>query len=172
MDYHDFKFTLITTGGTIDKIYGTGLGIQDLHIGDPVAPTILKRMLNIHQFNHFEACRKDSLEMDDSDRWVICEYVCCAKTDNILITHGTDTMVETAKMIKEHLGVSWKRVVLVGASQPASMVGSDASARIGYALAVLMMSSDPGIIIAMDGIHTNPDLCQKNDSGIFRSFRG
>jgi L-asparaginase len=163
-------FTLITAGGTIDKVYGAGLGVRDLHIGDPVAPKILKQMLHVGNFNHFEACRKDSLDVDETDRRVICERILWTTDNHILISHGTDTMVETAQMIKKRLGVSWKRVVLFGASQPASMVESDAAARLGYALCALMTSSEPGVIIAMDGIHTNLDQCQKNEAGIFCSI--
>ncbi len=163
-------FTLITAGGTIDKVYGTGLGVRDLHIGDPVVPKMLKQMLHVGGFSHFEACRKDSLDMDETDRRVICERILWTKDNHILISHGSDTMVETAQMIKKSLGISWKRVVLFGASQPASTIGSDAAARLGYALCALTISSEPGVIIAMDGIHGDPYNCRKTEEGVFCSF--
>ncbi len=172
MNYTKWRLTLLTTGGTIDKIYGIGKGVQDLHIGAPVAPDILKKRLynDDRIFDYRVVCRKDSLEMDESDRRDICEYAHGTRTRHVLITHGTDTMVETAQALKADLRLRDKRIVLVGASQPACMRESDAEWRLGYALAVLMMSSEPGVIIAMDGIHEDPDNCRKNDAGVFRSF--
>jgi L-asparaginase len=163
-------FTLITAGGTIDKVYGRGRGVRDWHIGNPVAPGILRRMLNINSFTHSIACRRDSLDMNEANRRAICRRVQSSGPDHILITHGTDTMVETAQMLKQSLGVSWKRVVLVGSSQPVFGKDSDAEFRLGYALCAMMMSYEPGVIIAMDDIHSDPDKVTKGEDGIFRSF--
>ena len=165
-------FALITTGGTIDKVYGTGLGVQDLHIGEPVTPEILRQMFGVFHFDHREALRKDSLEITEADRRLICEMAFWNRNEEerILITHGTDTMIETAKSLSEDSALSQKRIVLVGASQPACMRDSDALARIGFALGVLLTSSKPGVIIAMDGIHSDPYNCRKTEEGIFRSF--
>lgn len=165
-------FSLITTGGTIDKVYGTGLGVRDLHIGDPVTPNILRKYFGVFHFDHREACRKDSLEMTEADRRYVCELAFWdhSEEQRILITHGTDSMVETAKALINDSALERKRIVLVGASQPACMTESDAIARIGFALGVLLTSSQPGVIIAMDGIHTDPHYCKKNEKGVFRSF--
>jgi L-asparaginase len=165
-------FTLITTGGTIDKVYGTGLNVRDLHIGNPVVPEILRDILHMPCAHHIELFRKDSLDITSDDRSKICQAVKEGSSKLYLITHGTDTMIETARIIKENLGLDDckdKRVVLVGSSQPACMGESDALARIGFALGVLFSSSEPGVIIAMDGIHTDPETCKKWDDGIFRS---
>ncbi|MCW1888468.1 MAG: asparaginase [Candidatus Moranbacteria bacterium] len=165
-------FTLITAGGTIDKVYGTGLGVHDLHVGEPVAPEILRKMFGVFRFSHREALRKDSLEMTEADRRLICEMAFWDHDEEqrILITHGTDTMIETAKALAQDKALSEKRIVFIGASQPACMRDSDAPARIGFGLGVLLTSRKPGVIIAMDGIHTDPDYCQKNEDGIFRSY--
>jgi L-asparaginase len=165
-------FTLITTGGTIDKVYGTGLNVRDLHIGNPVVPEILRDILHIPCTHHIELFRKDSLDITSDDRSKICQAVKKGSSKLYLITHGTDTVLETAQIIKENLDLGDckdKRVVLVGSSQPASMVNSDALARIGFALGVLLNSPEPGVIIAMDGIHTDLETCRKGEDGIFRS---
>lgn len=164
-------FALITTGGTIDKVYGTGLGIRDLHIGDPVAPEIIRKRFEIFRFKHYEACRQDSLDMTETDRKVIREMAIWDHCDEqrILITHGTDTMVDTAMVLKRDPLLSRQRIVLVGASQPACMRDSDAESKISYALGVLLASREPGVYIAMDGIH-HPENCHKTESGIFRSY--
>lgn len=174
MNYNDWRFTLLTTGGTIDKYYAVGLGVQDLHIGDPVAPAILKKIFHNDDriFDHQEVLRKDSTDITDADRNLICETVGWTKTNHVLITHGTDTMVETAQALKADPRLRDKRIVLVGSSKPARWGGwgeePDAPWRLSYALAVLMISSAPGVIIAMDGIHDDPDNCRKSEAGIFR----
>lgn len=162
-------YTLITTGGTIDKVYGNGLGVRDLEIGEPVAPRILKEILHLPPANQISVCRKDSLDLGEHERGLICTMVKQARQNHVLITHGTDTLVQTAKSIKDLPDLGEKRVVLVGASQPACMRDSDALARIGFALGVLLASSEPTVIVAMDGIHTNLADCTKGEDGIFRS---
>lgn len=172
MNYTDWRFTLLTTGGTFDKDYAVGLGVQDLHIGDPVAPAILQKMFHNDDriFDHQEVFRKDSMDIIDSDRELIREYARHARTNHVLITHGTDTMVKTAQALKADARLRDKRIVLVGSSKPARWGKSDAPRCLAFALAVLMMSSEPGVIIAMDGIHDDPDNCRKNEAGVFRSF--
>jgi len=165
-------FALITTGGTIDKVYGSGLGVRDLDIGDPVAPAILRDILHVPCNLHIELFRKDSLDITSDDRGKICQAVKESQAKFCLITHGTDTMFETARTIKgisDLDGYRDKRVVLVGSSQPACMRDSDALARIGFAVGVLLSSCDPAVIVAMDGIHTDLIAGKKWDDGIFRS---
>lgn len=172
MNHTDWRFTLLTAGGTLDKIYAPGKGVRDTHVGAPVAPAILlTRLYNDGRiFDHRVIFRLDSLDIKDADRRVICEYAHGTRTSHVLITHGTDSMVETAQALKADGRLHDKRIVLVGASEPAFGKESDTEFRLGFALAVLMMSSEPGVIIAMDGIHTDPDNCRKGDAGVFRSF--
>jgi L-asparaginase len=164
-------FSILTTGGTIDKVYDTGLSVQDLHIGEPVVPQIIQVMLGITRVEHTIVFRKDSLDITEGDRQDICHELSKTCMDKVLITHGTDTLVQTAQKIKQYLQEEnlSKRVVIFGSSQPACMVNSDALARIGFALGVLLSSPEPGVIIAMDGIHTNLRACKKGKDGIFRS---
>lgn len=165
-------FTLITTGGTIDKVYGSGLGVRDLHIGDPVTPAILRDILHVPCNLHIELFRKDSLDITSDDRGKICRAVKKSKANLCLITHGTDTMFETARTIRgisDLAGYRDKRVVLVGASQPACMRDSDAIARISFAVGVLLSSFKPAVIVAMDGVHTDLINGKKGEDGIFRS---
>lgn len=166
------RVLLITTGGTIDKVYATGKAVRDLHIGPSVAPDILRRM-GFSQFVHLELCRKDSLDMTDHDRSMVA-YACdSANTPCIIITHGTDTMIDTAKAIKDLMGsrVTHRilRVVLTGASQPACMQRSDAEFNLGLALATCLVGH-VGIHIAMNGVHQS-NACRKNpQTGVFEEF--
>ena len=168
----EMRVLLITTGGTIDKVYGTGSGVRDLHIGRPVAPDILRRM-KFYQFDHVEVCRKDSLDMNDIDRSMIARVCQNADTSCIIITHGTDTMIETARAINDLLGsaVSHRilRIVLAGAAQPACVLGSDAEFNLGLALATCL-DGHVGIRIAMNGVH-EWHACRKNPkTGVFEEF--
>jgi len=92
--------------------------------------------------------RKDSLDLTDSDRQLIVDTVKAADSDYILVTHGTDSMVETGKWLKQQ--VPDKRVVLTGALQPAAFRETDAVFNIGCALGALQ-TVDPGAWIAMNG---------------------
>jgi L-asparaginase len=91
--------------------------------------------------------RKDSLELDDADRALIRERVLSAAESHIVITHGTDTMTDTAKVLE---GVQGKTIVLVGALAPARFGESDASFNLGMAFATAQIA-DPGIYISMSG---------------------
>lgn len=168
MEDFEVSILLITTGGTIDKAYGTGSGIRDLHIGNPVAPAILQRM-GYRQFEHLELCRKDSLDMTEDDREVIARACAQVKTTKIIITHGTDTMLQTARTIGDVLERHYT-VVITGAAQPACMRNSDAEFNLGLALATCL-SAMSGIYIAMNGVRPS-HLCQKNpQTGVFEYLK-
>ncbi len=164
------KIQVMSCGGTLDKVYGTGKGVRDLHIGPPVAPGILEQMLHAELQNPPAiSCQKDSLDMTENDRVTLGHMIAGSSASHILVTHGTDTLIETARALKAFADIANKRIVLVGASQPACVINSDAPARLGFALAVLIGSLEPAVIVAMDGIHTNLDTCTKDEDGIFRS---
>jgi len=91
--------------------------------------------------------RKDSLEMDDADRATIAARAAAASARRIVITHGTDTMTETAKALA---GVADKTIVLVGALAPARFAESDAPFNLGMAFACAQVAA-PGVYITMNG---------------------
>ncbi len=140
------KINIITTGGTIDKIYFDAK--SDYQIGDPVIGALLNRMGMTLDFKVHSLMRKDSLELTDNDRQHIVDAVKQTDSDHILVTHGTDTMVETGKWLLEH--APEKHVVLTGALQPAAFRETDAVFNIGCAIGALQMVG-PGAWIAMNG---------------------
>jgi L-asparaginase len=91
--------------------------------------------------------RKDSLELTDADRQTILEAVKASASQRILITHGTDTMAQTAEVLKS---VADRTIVLTGAMQPARMRRSDATFNIGFAWAAVSLLP-AGVYIAMNG---------------------
>ena len=102
--------------------------------------------------------RKDSLEMTDTDRQIIRDAVEAAPNDHVLITHGTDTMADTARWL---VGVQGKTVVLTGSMQPASLRNSDAIFNIGFAIAALQHLA-AGVYIAINGQVFDPQHVHKN----------
>lgn len=136
---------LLTTGGTIDKIYFDAL--SDYQVGETVVARLLEIGRVQHPFRVEEVTRKDSLELTDSDRALIRARVAAAPEAHVVITHGTDTMTETARALAD---VAGKVVVLVGALAPARFGESDASFNLGMAFAAVQLA-DPGIYIAMSG---------------------
>jgi L-asparaginase len=139
------KLHIITTGGTIDKIYFDAK--SDYQVGDPVIGQLLERMGVGFAFSVESAMRKDSLDMDDSDRQKIRQLAERCSEECVLITHGTDGMVATAKALA---GIPDKRIVLTGALQPAAFAESDAVFNIGCAIGAVQ-SVPPGVYIAMNG---------------------
>ena len=141
----DEPILLLTTGGTIDKIYFDAL--SDYQVGETVVARLLELGRVKRPFRVEEVTRKDSLELTDTDRAAIRERVAAAPETHILITHGTDTMTDTAKVLA---GIPGKVIVLVGALAPARFGESDASFNLGMAFAAVQLAA-PGVYITMSG---------------------
>ena len=148
--------SILTTGGTIDKVYFDAN--SDFEIGDTLLPELLAEA-NIHDgYSMRELVRKDSLEMTEEDRDLIADVVSRASATRILITHGTDTMTDTAQALK---GITGKTVVLFGAMQPARMRRSDAVFNLGFAWAAVSLLPE-GVYIAMNGEVFEAGAVRKN----------
>jgi L-asparaginase len=150
------KLLIITTGGTIDKIYFDDK--SDYQIGEPQISQILHAMHVAFDIEVTALMRKDSLHIGDKERQLIHATVAAADTRHILITHGTDTMVETARVLGDIPG---KTIVLTGALNPARFRDSDAIFNIGCAVGAVQ-SLPPGAYIAMNGKVWDPDRVRKN----------
>ncbi|MBJ7445424.1 MAG: asparaginase, partial [Sphingobium sp.] len=147
---------ILTTGGTIDKIYFDAL--SDYQVGETVMARLLEVARVKRPFRIEEVVRKDSLELDDADRALIHARVAAAPESHIVITHGTDTMTDTAKALADIPG---KTVVLVGALAPARFGESDASFNLGMAFATAQVAQ-PGIYITMSGSVFRADAVVKD----------
>jgi len=150
------KLLILTTGGTIDKVYFDAN--SEYEVGEPVVASVLKTMNVSFDFSVEEVCKKDSLELTDEDRERILAKIKATDANHILITHGTDTMVDTANFLGPHKG---KVIAITGAMQPAVFRETDGIFNIGVALGVLS-SAPPGIYIAMNGRRFAPDKVYKN----------
>ncbi|MGN6161379.1 MAG: asparaginase domain-containing protein [Marmoricola sp.] len=157
---------VLTTGGTIDKVYGVN---GELEVGKPAFEALIAPVLSDLTYDLEEVLAIDSLEMTDADRAKICAAVEATPADRVLITHGTDTMVQTAAYLRDHLSesASDKVIVLTGAMQPASMRSTDAAYNLGAATAAVQLLP-PGVHIAMSGRIFPADRVVKDVSrGVF-----
>ena len=137
---------ILTTGGTIDKNYFDAL--SEYQIVESGIPALLQEARVALPYRVEEACRKDSLELTDADRADIARRVAAAPEQRIVITHGTDTMTDTAKALAA--SVTGKTIVLTGALSPARFAQSDAPFNLGMAVATAQTAA-AGIWIAMSG---------------------
>jgi len=150
------KIKVFTTGGTIDKIYFDSK--DTFTVGDSVVGEVLRAANVDCQFECESLLRKDSLDMTEADRQLILERVASDDGDRIILTHGTDTMVKTARKL---LGISGKVIVLTGSMAPARFKSSDAEFNIGFAIAAVQLLT-PGVYIAMNGLIFDPLRVRKN----------
>lgn len=140
--------TLLTTGGTIDKVYSLD---GELVIGDPAACEILDIARPTVPVTVESVLRKDSLDMTDDDRHVILKRLEALEETRVVLTHGTDTMTQTADYVNSHgQGLSGKVIVFTGAMQPASLKVTDSHFNLGAAFTAVQLL-DPGIYLAMSG---------------------
>ena len=155
---------IITTGGTIDKIYFDAN--SQYEVGSPQVAQLLTEANVTFDFEIEQALQKDSLEMTDQDRQLIRNKIESSPAEKILVTHGTDTMVKTAQSLN---AIEGKTIVFTGAMQPAAMRMSDAPFNIGFSLGVLQHLA-PGVYIAINGRVLDPQDTVKNlDKQCFES---
>lgn len=150
------SLTIFTTGGTIDKLYFDAK--SEFHVGESEIPEFLATAGYHQPLTQKSLLKKDSLDMDDADREMIRQAVLAEDADRILITHGTDTMVDTARVLA---GISGKTIVITGAMRPSRLRVSDAAFNVGYAIAAAQMLPN-GVYIAMHGEIFDPLAAVKN----------
>ncbi len=135
----------ITTGGTIDKIYFDAM--SEFEVGESPISNILSEGLVSFDYDVVSMFQKDSLEMTDEDRQTLKDYIEKDDASIYVITHGTDTMSDTATLLSSIPG---KTIVLTGSLSPARFKTTDAVFNIGMAVAAVQ-SVQPGVYIAMNG---------------------
>ena len=157
---------IFITGGTFDKEYNELNGqlffkdtqMHDLlEMGRNKVPVVIRTLMMI-----------DSLDMTAQDRELIVHQCVQCEEDKIIITHGTDTMAITAKVLAAH--IKNKTIVLTGAMIPIKFGSSDGLFNMGCAMA-FVQSLPPGVYVAMNGRFFNWDNVRKNrQTGIFEEI--
>ncbi len=159
---------ILITGGTFDKQYDeihAKLVFKDSHVGEMLrlgrcrADVQLRTIMMV-----------DSLEMNDADRQAIVQNCRQCEETRIVITHGTDTMVETAAALAQAEGIEGKTIVLTGAMIPYAFGSSDGMFNLGSALS-FVQALPPGVYVAMNGRHFRWNEVRKNrQTGVFEAI--
>ena len=156
---------ILTTGGTIDKVYFDKK--SNYEVGDPFVEELLHKMNVNISFKVKSLMKIDSLDMTDIHREEILNYIKNSNTNNFLITHGTDSIVETAIYLKK---ISDKTIVLTGSLKPAIFIDNDAIFNVGSALTSAQILKN-GVYIVINGQIFNPDNVRKNlEKNIFETI--
>jgi L-asparaginase len=150
------KIKIFTVGGTIDKVYFDQK--SSYQVGGPEIVDVLNEANVTIDYDTESIMQKDSLDMTDADRRLVLSKIAADPNQLIVITHGTDTMIETAKTLS---GIRNKTIVLTGSMQPARFKNSDAAFNIGCAITAVQILP-PGIYIAMNGRVFDPASTRKN----------
>jgi len=148
---------IFITGGTFDKEYDAIHG--ELFFKDTHVPHMLQRGRARVTVHIRTLMMMDSRDMTEEDRLVIANNCIKADEDRIIIAHGTDTMVETAKVLAQH--VKGKTIILTGAMIPFTFGSSDGMFNLGSAIAFVQTLA-PGVYIAMNGRYFTWDNVRKN----------
>ncbi|MGB0885515.1 MAG: asparaginase domain-containing protein [Chitinophagales bacterium] len=157
---------IIVTGGTFDKEYNMIDG--SLHFDETHLPEILKLGRCTVDYSLRTLMMIDSLEMTDDDRAIIANSAKKCKEKQIVITHGTDTMTETAHFIAE--ANIPKTIVITGAMIPYKFGASDALFNLGSAMAYAQ-TLEHGVYVVMNGKFHHWDEVKKNrKTGFFENI--
>ena len=153
----------LQTGGTIDKDYPRTRGGYAFEISDPAVERILERVNPSLAYRIDSIAKKDSLELTGDDRRAVRQACQSSDATRIVVTHGTDTMVETAAAL---CGIEGKVIVVTGAMRPERFSNSDAAFNVGLAVGAAL-SLQPGVYIAMHGRVLPWDNVTRNAAGQF-----
>lgn len=160
------RIKIIVTGGTFDKEYNELTG--ELFFKDTHLQEMLRLGRCIADVHIETVMMMDSLQMTDKHRELITSYCKKTKEKKIIITHGTDTMPETAKYISKK--IAGKTIVLTGAMVPYKFGSSDGLFNLGSALA-FVQTLPPGVYVAMNGKYFYADKVKKNKKiGVFENL--
>jgi len=136
---------IVTTGGTIDKVYFDAQ--SDYEVGESVVTKFLSQARVAVPFVVASPLKKDSLELTEADRQRIRETIAGHPARRVVVTHGTDTMTQTAACLAD---LGDRVIVMTGALAPARFAETDAVFNVGMAFAAVQVLP-PGVYIAMNG---------------------
>jgi len=152
------KITFVQAGGTIDKNYPRHARQYHFEIAEPAFKNILHAADPNFECEFVTILQKDSLDMTDDDRQKVLETCRNISNDKIIVTHGTDTMVLTARALS---AIKNKTIVLTGAMEPEIFKTSDAGFNLGVAVGALNVLGN-GVYVAMNGRVYAYDKCDKD----------
>lgn len=150
------EIIIFACGGTIDKIYFDAK--SEYEVGEPQIEKLLEKGNVSFEYVIESVVQKDSLEMTDTDRAQLRHRISTSKGTKFLVTHGTDTMIETAKYMSDIAG---KTIVFTGSMEPARFQETDAVFNVGCAV-IAVQTLPPGVYIVINGRVFDPHRAKKN----------
>ena len=139
------EILIVTTGGTIDKVYFDQR--SDYQVGQTIIGSLLSEAQVTHPYRINEVLQKDSLDLNDADRRAIHNAIAEDASPMVIVTHGTDTMTDTAQYLSD---IEGKTIVLTGSLAPARFAMTDAMFNVGMAIAAVQ-TLDHGVYITING---------------------
>lgn len=165
--FYTVAIRILITGGTFDKEYNELNG--QLYFNDSHLPEMLELGRSLVPTQVRTLMMVDSLEMTEDDRNLIAEHCQKSVEEQIIITHGTDTMAETARLLSQK--VTNKTIIITGAMIPYKFGSSDGLFNLGSALA-FAQTLPHGVYVAMNGRYFNADNVRKNkQTGVFEELK-
>jgi len=164
----------VQTGGTIDKDYPKTTNGAGFEIGEPAFKRSIQRLSPSFQYQFFTSCTKDSLEITDEDRQCLFEEIKGQTKvaldegkplDGIVVTHGTDTMADTARFLAEQVATKAKDscpILVTGAMKPERFSESDAEFNLGMAIAAVQIAHHGFVGICMHGLVLSHDEIERD----------
>jgi L-asparaginase len=158
------KITFLQTGGTIDKDYPLTQKGWAFEIGEPAVFRIIQHLNPSFAYEILSILKKDSLEITAEDRTLLLTKCQALENDKIIITHGTDTMLQTAQVLSV---ITNKTIILTGAMRPERFANTDAPINVGLAIAAVQILP-AGVYVAMHGLVLTPNqMTRDTETGAF-----
>ncbi len=154
------KIIFLQTGGTIDKDYPKSVKGWAFEFGEPATHRILEKINPSFEYEILTICQKDSLEINEKDRRELADFIKKHSAQKFIITHGTDTMIETAQFLSKELN-NQKLVIITGAMRPERFYNSDAATNVGIAIGAANILVN-GVYVAMHGIVKTANTIQRH----------
>ena len=142
------RILFVQTGGTIDKDYPKKTKGWGFEISTPAFDRVLSKLKLSFEYDAVTLFQKDSQDISDADRMQLRDFLRDTEFEKIIITHGTDTIIETARFIQN---VSGKTIVFTGAFLPEKFKESDADFNLGMAVAAVQNFPE-GVFVCLNGI--------------------
>lgn len=153
------RITFIQTGGTIDKDYPRSSGGYAFEFGEPATERLLARLNPSFGYDVRTALQKDSTDITDEDRRQLLACIQQDGNDTFIVTHGTDTILETAAFLAEH--TNDELIILTGSMRPERFSDSDAPINVGCAIGAANLL-ERGVYVAMHGVVKRHDAMQRD----------
>ena len=150
------EILIVTTGGNIDKVYFDQK--SDYQVGQTIIGSLLNEAQVTHPYRIMEVLPKVSLDLNDADRQTIHSSIVGDLSTLIIVTHGTDTMTDTAQYLSD---IEGKTIIMTGSLAPARFAMTDAMFNVGMAVAAVQ-AMPHGVYIAMNGTIFSAKSVTKN----------